>query len=77
MCPGESIGTPNAAKNKHTHLIMDKFDGCVVPIIIQKRERLGGEDSGLSYSNYNVSTLKGNVYIIIFSTSLCGFTFYL
>ena len=68
MCPGESIGTSNADKNQFTHLIMDNFNGCVVPVIIQKRERLDVKDSGLAYANYNVSTLKGTaVTVPIFS----------
>jgi hypothetical protein len=67
MCPGESIGTSNADKNQFTHLIMDNFNGCVVPIIIQKRERLAEKDSGLAYANYNVSTLKGTVTVPILS----------
>ncbi len=73
MFLGESIGIPNAKLNQHTHLILEKFEGCVVPIIIQKRERLGPEDSGLSYANYNVSTLKGNVSIHIFRTKWGAF----
>ncbi len=75
MCPGESIGTSNADKNQHTHLIMEDFDGCVAPIIIEKRERLAKVDSGLAYANNNVSTLKGNVTVPIFSTSWDVLTF--
>ena len=42
---------------------MKEFKGIVVPIVIHKRQRLGTSDSGLSYSNYNATTCKGNNHI--------------
>ena len=54
-----------SALNKNTHVCMDVFEGNVVPMVIHKRLRLLATDSGLSYSNYNMTTLRGIVYFVL------------
>ncbi len=44
---------------------MDVFEGNVVPMVIHKRLRLLATDSGLSYSNYNMTTLRGRVLVAL------------
>ena len=61
MFTGQCVGQENTAFNQHTNVCMDKFEGNVVPMVIHKRQRLELTDSGLSYSNFNVTTLKGSV----------------
>ena len=61
MFPGESVGLKNAVLNRATNVCMEKFEGNVVPMVIHKRQRLLPTESGLSYSNFNVTTMKGNV----------------
>ena len=63
MCPGESVGQINVDVNKHTHVCLEKFEGVVVPIVIYKMQRLLTKDSGLSFSNFNLTTCKGDVSI--------------
>ena len=62
---GESVGKINTNVNKNTHVVMDNFEGNVVPMVLHKRLRLLPTDSGLSYSNYNMTTLRGNVYFVL------------
>ena len=51
--------------NKHTNVCMGNFEVNDVPLVIQKRQRLLPTDSGLSYSNLNVTTLKGSIYFLL------------
>ena len=57
--------------NKNTHVVMDKFEGNVVPMVLHKRLRLLSTDSGLSYSNYNMTTLRGNVDFVLNVVNCC------
>jgi hypothetical protein len=63
MFPGKSVGQINAELNEHTHVCLKKFEGVVVPMIITKRKRLLSNASGISFSNFNLTTCKGNVNI--------------
>jgi hypothetical protein len=62
---GLCVGKKNSALNKNTHVCMDVFEGNVVPMVIHKRLRLLATDSGLSYSNFNMTTLRGRVLVVL------------
>ena len=72
MFLGASVGETHADTNELTHVCMGKFEGIVVPIVLHKRQRLVENDSGISYSNFNVTTCKGNVNVRSILYTRCG-----
>lgn len=62
MFPGDSVGEIQADTNEHTHVVLKKFEGVVVPMVLHKRQRVLRTQSGISYSNFNVTTCKGKEY---------------